>query len=41
VLAEVLDLLGEQQKAQLLREQTVAQLLSAPGVDSGKAAKDS
>jgi hypothetical protein len=28
VLAEVLDLLGEQTKAQLLREQTVARLLS-------------
>ena len=30
VLAEVLDLLGEGRKAQLLREQTVAQLLSPP-----------
>lgn len=30
VLAEVLDLLGQDQKAQLLREQTVAQLLSPP-----------
>ena len=30
VLAEVLDLLGEQQKAQLLREQTVARLLQTP-----------
>ncbi|MCB9878510.1 MAG: hypothetical protein H6835_13005 [Planctomycetes bacterium] len=30
VLAEVLDLLGQQQKAQLLREQTVARLLGAP-----------
>ncbi|MFK7739253.1 MAG: tetratricopeptide repeat protein [Planctomycetota bacterium] len=30
VLAEVLDLLGEGQKAQLLREQTVVRLLAAP-----------
>lgn len=30
VLAEVLDLLGQDQKAQLLREQTVARLLSPP-----------
>jgi hypothetical protein len=30
VLAEVLDLLGQEQKAQLLREQTVARLLSPP-----------
>lgn len=30
VLAEVLDLLGEEQKAQLLREQTVAKLLAGP-----------
>ncbi|MFT4514223.1 MAG: tetratricopeptide (TPR) repeat protein [Planctomycetota bacterium] len=38
VLAEVLDLLGEKQKAQLLREQTVAQLLAAPAASKGNAA---
>lgn len=37
VLAEVLDLLGDQRKAQLLREQTVARLLSAPDGDASKA----
>lgn len=33
VLAEVLDLLGQQQKAQLLREQTVARLLTLPDAE--------
>lgn len=40
VLAEVLDLLGEQQKAQLLREQTVARLLAAPGAAASETASN-